>query len=337
MDAQSRAVVASWPQAADPARRAALRQVERAIPQLDASFERLTRLLASLTHAPMAAFTLIDAEHQRIKAAHGLPAGDYPAIEGQFCRLCLARDDLFVVPDATRDPQFADNPLVTGPCKLRYYAGLPVREPGGAAVGTLCIIDQRPRRLNEADLAVLHDLRASIEELILLRTMSAFDALTGVHARGHFDRVLPGEWQRLRRAGEPLAALMIDVDHFKAYNDRHGHAEGDRCLRTVAGIIAEALNRGGDMVTRYGGEEFVVLLPNTGVEGAAAVAERIRSAVEQAALPHADDGRVVTVSLGSAVAEPGRNDGDSTVALLLRADQALYAAKHAGRNRHVAG
>lgn len=150
------------------------------------------------------------------------------------------------------------------------------------------------------------------------------------------DDQLDAEWRRGIRSRQPLTVILMDVDHFKLFNDNYGHATGDRCLCAVAQALDSGLQRGADLVARYGGEEFVAVLPNTDVEGATLVAENLRAAVEALCVPHAHSSAasVVTISLGGATVVPpweGLVAGDLTQA----ADQGLYAAKESGRNRTV--
>ena len=170
----------------------------------------------------------------------------------------------------------------------------------------------------------------------LLQTLLLTDALTGIANRRHFDQVLRDEWRRCARAGTPLSLLMIDVDCFKAYNDRLGHLQGDDCLRRIAALLIPAGRRPGDLMARYGGEEFVCLLPNTDTEGAVLVAERLHFNVQHAHIAHPASpvGPRVTVSIGVATARP---PAQSVEILLELADRALYVAKEEGRNRIVAG
>lgn len=166
-----------------------------------------------------------------------------------------------------------------------------------------------------------------------LRRLSTLDALTGISNRRGFDQKFEEEWARARRHGWPLSAAMIDIDHFKPFNDGYGHQQGDDCLRQVADALRQGTARSGDHVARYGGEEFLVLLPNTGPEGAVAVAERLRRAIEALAIPHefAGDTRHVTVSAGVGTALPGQDRIPGE--LIARADAALYEAKRSGRNQ----
>lgn len=161
------------------------------------------------------------------------------------------------------------------------------------------------------------------------------DGLTGLANRRAFDEALALEWDRARRTGRPLALLMVDVDHFKAYNDHFGHPAGDTCLTRLATALSAVVRRPGDQAARYGGEEFTVLLPDTDETGAEATARRLMAEVDALALPHprSSAGRTVTVSVGVAVTRPaGAADRQG---LVVRADAALYAAKHAGRHRYV--
>ncbi|MEY2689426.1 MAG: hypothetical protein RL375_3625 [Pseudomonadota bacterium] len=174
-------------------------------------------------------------------------------------------------------------------------------------------------------------LRVSNQQLAEL---SQTDGLTGLANRRHFDRRLQEEWQRSARHGVPLALLMIDVDHFKRYNDRHGHLCGDDCLRTVAQALLGCARRASDLVARYGGEEFAVLMPHASVEEAQAQAQRCIDTLAAAALTHGDSpvAPVVTLSIGVAHVEPGFDAAACPTSLLQQADLALYRAKHAGRD-----
>ena len=184
----------------------------------------------------------------------------------------------------------------------------------------------------------------------LLRSLSSQDPLTGIANRRALDERLTMEWRRALRNDQPLSLLMIDIDHFKAYNDHFGHARGDECLLKVAQNISTTLTRGGDFVARYGGEEFAALLASTKQEEATGLAEKIRAHLRDLAIPHAPaSGQpYVSLSIGVATSPPfsqaqlkmgslpnlGKDFGLQLAQdLFARADHALYAAKAAGRNR----
>ncbi|PKN54451.1 MAG: deoxyribodipyrimidine photolyase [Betaproteobacteria bacterium HGW-Betaproteobacteria-17] len=180
------------------------------------------------------------------------------------------------------------------------------------------LIEVRTRALEEA--------RAQLEAL------SYTDALTGVANRRSFDRTLAQEWSRGQRAGTPLAVIILDVDKFKHFNDHYGHLAGDEALRALASALSGAVRRAGEVVARFGGEEFVLLLPDTNVRDAVTVAERAQQAIRARALPHAGvEPGIVSVSLGVASVVPVRELPPES--LLRLADAALYRAKALGRDR----
>lgn len=165
-----------------------------------------------------------------------------------------------------------------------------------------------------------------------LQRLSQQDGLTGLYNRRYFDSQLNSEWRRLRRQGTSLTLLMLDIDYFKSYNDRLGHLAGDDALRQVSEVLPNSLQREGDSAYRYGGEEFAIILADTGLEGGMHVASRVQQRLEALNLAHPASplGRL-TLSIGLAVAEPG--SGESPDQLAAHCDQALYRAKHEGRNR----
>ncbi|MCY1391963.1 diguanylate cyclase (GGDEF) domain protein [compost metagenome] len=194
----------------------------------------------------------------------------------------------------------------------------------GVATGILCIgilwlsvllgRELRLRRIAEQELA----------------TLAATDSLTGLANRRCLDHTLQQEWARAQRDARPLSVLMVDVDHFKAFNERHGHQGGDEALRNVAQVINQCIRRPGDLAARYGGEEFLVILPETDLCGALNIAEKIRASIE-AQPPFADDQYPITASVG--VSSHRAHPGSMLEALLCAADTALYQAKRNGRNQ----
>lgn len=167
----------------------------------------------------------------------------------------------------------------------------------------------------------------------LLENMALNDALTEIPNRRHFDSCLQIEWRRAIRAEEPIALLVIDIDHFKFYNDTYGHDEGDQCLKTVASVMHQQVERAGDLLARYGGEEFVCLMPHTALAGAITLGERLLSGVADMKIAHAKSPvrEYVTLSIGAASVIPTQES--SIEAFFKAADEALYKAKESGRNR----
>ena len=167
-----------------------------------------------------------------------------------------------------------------------------------------------------------------------LQALASSDGLTGLANRRSFDQALALEWARAQRTRSPLSLLLVDVDHFKLYNDLHGHQKGDDCLRALASAMSANL-RPADVAARYGGEEFAILMPDSAHDVALVAAERLRAALHRMRLAHgaANAGAHVTLSIGVATEVPV--DEMSSELLVGRADQALYAAKHLGRDRVV--
>ncbi|MGM0563101.1 MAG: GGDEF domain-containing protein [Pseudomonadota bacterium] len=173
-----------------------------------------------------------------------------------------------------------------------------------------------------------------LQELNLnLKRSSATDGLTQVPNRRHFDEYMDTEWRRIAREKGHFSVLMVDVDHFKHFNDTQGHQAGDEVLVQVARALSESLRRPADMVARYGGEEFIVLLPNTDYEGAQLVAEMLRKSIASLGIPHPglEDSDSITVSIG--MAHTVASTDKSRQSVIAAADKALYSAKRSGRNR----
>jgi two-component system chemotaxis family response regulator WspR len=188
--------------------------------------------------------------------------------------------------------------------------------------------DEAFRRLRELQ----KQLEVSNREL---QRISCQDGLTGIYNRRHFDTYLEHEWSRALRENAEISLILCDIDYFKPYNDHYGHQAGDECLRRVAQVFHDVLQRPGDLAARYGGEEFVVVLPKTDGEGAAVIADALRSRVDRLMLRHEHSKTTdhVTISLGLATVRP--NPRIHLTDLIELADKALYQAKQSGRNRYV--
>jgi diguanylate cyclase (GGDEF)-like protein len=301
-------------------------------------FDDLVCLASAICGTPISTVTLIDKDRQWFKAAIGLTDRETHR-NVSFCSHAIEQTGLFLVEDATADHRFSGNALVTGTPHFRFYAGIPIHAPCGAAIGTLCVIDTVPRQLTTDQKEALRilseqvqariDLRlkqkALIQKQAELELIAATDFLTGVSTRRVFSSRAEAEFAHWKRHRSPFSILLMDIDNFKQRNDRHGHAAGDEALILI-GQVLKACLRVSDLAARMGGEEFGVLLPHTDLHGAVDFAARFRRAlqnVEHGPLP-------LTASLGVASAT---SDCASWEQLLSHADEAMYIAKRSGKDR----
>ncbi|WP_227999863.1 sensor domain-containing diguanylate cyclase [Mycolicibacterium sp. P1-5] len=326
------------------------------------AYNDFAKLASAICGTPIALITLLDEQRQWFKANIGLGVSETPRSQAFCAHAIMDPDHVMTVEDAAADERFATNPLVTGDPGIRFYAGAPLVAPTGEALGTICVIDREPRTLTDTqrealeilsrEIIVQLELRRSIatlEQAVLdqekyvelmqeyqrdiekvrvhLESQSVTDVLTGVQNRRSFDLKLDEECMRAGNRGTVLSLIMIDVDHFKAFNDEFGHPTGDEVLRAVAHLLQSEL-RVSDSLFRYGGEEFAVVLPETTCKGAFVLGERFRRAVQRAPWPN----RAVSISIGVAATDA---DTTSPKDLLHAADRALYQAKQSGRNRVV--
>ncbi len=426
------------------------------------SYDRITRLASTMFNAPVAVLSLIDRDRQWFKAKTGTPMTELDR-STTFCNHAIFQNDVFVIENAIKDPDWADNIFVTGRPHVRFYAGAPLRAEGGHNLGTLAILDTKPRSFDEAQKKMLADLAAMVMESMELRLQiqradaaerrfhdameclpSGFvlydkderlvycnnrfreiyaesaeyivpgarfedvirkgiengqypdaigneeawisdrleklrhpgdaieqrlpgdtwikvqdrhtsegglvgfrfditelkrqerelarlawtDSLTTALNRHRFVELAQNEIDRTKRHGKQVSMVVLDADHFKSINDRNGHAAGDEVLRGLVERWKHAL-RSHDLIGRVGGEEFCILLPEIGMEGAVKAAEKLRACISDLPFPFAGQLLKVTVSIGIASLSP---DDDLTT-LMRRADIALYEAKKAGRNR----
>ncbi|MEM8512151.1 two-component system cell cycle response regulator [Massilia sp. MP_M2] len=241
-----------------------------------------------------------------------------------------------IEPPAARDyAAFFANPSdETAAARCRGTREVLLRQPDG----TLRAIDLglSPMAGDETLFVILlHDITHHKQSETALQHAALVDPLTRIANRRHFDAFLEKEWQRAIRNGQPLSLIVIDVDHFKGYNDSLGHAAGDTCLQAIAEALQSHAMRPTDLAARYGGEEFVVLLADTTAESAACLGETIRAYIERLAMPnpHADGPGVVTASVGVACTVPTLFDDIRS--LFISADRAMYEAKALGRNQVV--
>lgn len=297
-------------------------------PELD--FDTLTRVAAQAFNTPAAVIGLMDSDRLWFKSQLGVGV---PQLDRQiaFCAHAIMRpDEPLVVEDLRQDRRFQLNPLVTQPPHLCFYAGAPLIDRNGYALGTIAVVDTRPRAFDQAQRSLLRDLSSLVISAMeirlrasLLSRLAMTDHLTGLANRAQFERTLNSEMAYSRRTGEPFTVLYMDLDDFKDVNDGHGHAAGDEVLCEVARRMATQV-RAEDLLVRLGGDEFGVFMRPSPDVSAESLAKRIVEAVS-APITLATGG---TVSIGISAGIATYTDAiDSMASLLAEADRALYASK----------
>jgi len=311
-----------------PANEAVRVQVLQDLKLLDSApeerFDRLTRLAKRLFNVPIALVTLVDKDRQWFKSCVGLGVTETPR-DVSFCAHAILQDELLLVPDAREDERFHDNPLVIGDPNIRFYAGYPLTVPNGNKMGTLCLIDTRPRDLDEEERALLRDLAGMAEQELMAVQMASMDELTLLSNRRGFKMLAQHALDACARLEKPATLLFFDLNDFKQINDLYGHAEGDSALKTFADVLRIAF-RESDVVGRLGGDEFVALLTGSSHVETTAIMARLKEILEERnATLHR--GYAIRFSVGQIEYNPQRHD--SVDKLLADADEAMYAHKQA--------
>lgn len=293
----------------------------------DERFERLTRIARRLFGVHAALVSLVDTDRQWFKSAQGIELQELPR-DISFCGHAILSDELLMVEDTLLDPRFADNPMVSGPPHVRFYAGQALHAPSGHRIGTLCLIDERPRRLDAEERGLLKDLAIMVEDRLTMVELALLDELTGLCNRRGFELMMSQSLALCRRSQGGAALLYFDLDGFKQINDSLGHAVGDRVLVDFADLLRQNF-RAADVLGRRGGDEFAVLmLVKHGGERDQALS-RLAAAVARYNAEQAQGWQLV-YSVG--VVDVPTETGDDAAALLALADQRMYADK-AGRRK----
>jgi diguanylate cyclase (GGDEF)-like protein len=320
------------------------------------AFDRITRMAARLLNAPTALVSLVDQDVQWFKSRCGFEATETPR-DISFCGHAILDHEPLVVGDATQDPRFRDNPLVTGEPHVRFYVGVQLYSVDRMPIGTLCVLDQVPRQLSPDDLDILRDLARMVEQLIHHRQLATaaqalhahvlhdaanpelsaaagqvefllnHDVLTGISNRQALVRTIGKGLPEWRANGTPTLVASINLDKFKRLNEALGHHAGDQALVSVTWSL-QTLLRPGDQLARVGNDEFVVLLPGLGDDSVAR--DRLRQlmqAVHREFKAPAGGAIPLTCSIGYAIFP---HDGDNADALLGNASLAMRRAKLLG-------
>jgi diguanylate cyclase (GGDEF)-like protein len=309
-------------------------------------FERITRIATKLVNVPVAAITLFHRDEEWFKSVQGWDVRKLPVAASLGALAALARD-LVLIPDTTADERTRDHVLILSEPGFRFFAGMPLFERHGGIIGTLSLMDTRPRNVAEIDLESIQDLCAIAQSEILSDQMNSaqaaltaklgaarrealIDPLTRVWNRRGGNMALKTAFAEADAANLSITISLIDIDKFKTINDTYGHDVGDVVLRKIAETLVTNM-RENDIVCRLGGDEFLLILYEADGKTAGKAVERIRHSLADSPLRTRHGDIALTVSCGYVVREP---ESDKTYEeLILLADQALMASKSAGRNR----
>ncbi|XTZ36594.1 sensor domain-containing diguanylate cyclase [Salmonella enterica] len=291
-------------------------------------FDRLTRLAKRMFNVPAALVTLVDENNLHFKSRDGLAYENLPR-DISFCAHAILSDEPFIVRDAARDERFVDNPLVTGAPQIRFYAGYPLRLPDGAMAGSFCLLDKQPREFNEAELDCLRDFALIVEDEFAVMSAATTDELTELFNRRGFDSLAKFAIVGARRRAEPLTLGWIDLDGFKAINDRWGHEQGDDALKAMASVL-KASFREADLCVRYGGDEFAVVFSATDEQGAWIAMMHLAEQVEAWNLV---SGKPWQLAFSWGISEFDHNGKDDLRSWIKAADEKMYAMKVKKRGR----
>jgi diguanylate cyclase (GGDEF)-like protein len=317
---------------------------------LEERFERITRLARRALNVPIAAITVVQGDRQWFKSVSGWQVTELP-ISQSLCGEVIREGKQMIVSDTLEDLYLMSNPLVRNAPKFRFYAGFPIRDSEKKAIGTFCVLDIKPRKPDPAFATTLADLgvmalrelftvelsnaqSALVAKLGEARRQAMFDPLTRLWNRRGATDLLNSALKEAVKHNHTLGICLADIDNFKQVNDRFGHQVGDQVLRRVASSIVASV-RPQDIVCRYGGEEFLVIVHDVDEKGCVAIGERICDGMRSMTVNTRGGAVPATISVG--VAMRNRGDPISSERLIALADEALYRSKRDGRDRVSVG
>lgn len=299
-----------------------LRSLEILDSHAEERFDRLTRMAKQAFGVPIALVSLIDENRQWFKSRIGLSVRE-TARDISFCGHAILGSEVFVIPDATKDARFTDNPLVLNEPHIRFYAGCPLKVMDGHKIGTLCIIDRKPRDFSQGDSELLKDLAVMVEKELMALQLATLDEMTHLPNRRGFIAIATKSLALCARNNIPATLAFFDLNNFKSINDKYGHAEGDKALIAFAEQLQSDF-RESDAVARLGGDEFVMLLTGTSKEHAEAKLATFRASL-QTKNAAARRGYDISFSCGLVDFEPKTHR--SIEGLLRQADSLMYEHK----------
>ncbi|HFQ5142084.1 TPA: diguanylate cyclase [Vibrio vulnificus] len=285
-------------------------------------FDRVTRIARRLFDVPIALVSLVDEDRQWFKSCFGLNASETPR-DISFCGHAILGADTLIVEDASQDARFADNPLVTGEPHIRFYAGVPLMFEHSSCLGTLCIIDIKPRTLNEDERLDLIDLAKMAERELAATHSASIDDLTQISNRRGFMTLAKKSMAYCEVGDYPYSIAYLDLNGFKPINDRFGHQEGDLALKAFADTMKKSF-RESDVFARLGGDEFVVFMSGASRSVAQIAIQRFTEALQRYN-QSANRGYDLSFCAGIVSVEPNANI--SLDELLSQADKAMYQQK----------
>ena len=286
-------------------------------------FDRLTRLAKRMFDVPIALVSLVDENRQWFKSCIGLNVSETPR-DISFCGHAILGNEIFIIPDATEDERFSDNPLVLNEPYIRFYAGCPLRYLDGSMLGTLCIIDTQPRVLNREDLDALKDLAELAEHELMAVQLATLDELTKISNRRGFIKLAQHSLDICSRHNISASLVFFDLNKFKSINDTFGHSEGDKALIAFSDQMKNTF-RDSDVIGRLGGDEFAVLLTDTSLEPAEKTVSRLRVSIE---LYNKESNLGYEISFSEGIVAIDHEKNISLESLLNQADSLMYEKKH---------
>jgi diguanylate cyclase (GGDEF)-like protein len=285
-------------------------------------FDRFTRFAQRLFDVPIAFVSVIGEDDQWYKSIQGADIERSPR-ELSICSHTMLVDDILIVEDAVDDPRFRDNPIVAGPPYIRFYAGVRLNGHDDLCIGTLCLVDTKPRSLIREDVEILMDLARMVELEFLAQSMTTTDHLTGLSNRRGFRAIAEHATALCRRMAKPATLMYFDLDDFRQINDDFGHAEGDKVLREIGQLMLQEF-RNSDVVARLGADEFCVLLTGTNADSIHKPLGNLTGAIHEENLNLPYD---IAYSVGTVSFDPDRHQGIDD--MLVEADAAMSREKQA--------
>ncbi|OIN24256.1 sensor domain-containing diguanylate cyclase [Vibrio barjaei] len=287
-------------------------------------FDRVTRLAKRMFSVDISMVSIVERDRQWFKSCVGLDATE-TARDISFCGHAILGDEPFIISDALSDERFSDNPLVISKPNIRFYAGVPIKLADNVKVGTLCIIDSKPRHFSDQEVQDLIDLAKLAEDELIASLDSTIDELTQISNRRGFNILADKVINRCRFAMEPYTMASFDLNHFKLINDTYGHGQGDAALVIFARLLVENF-RDSDVIARIGGDEFVVLMSGTTGLDAKFPLTRFKDQITM--FNNSSDSEFeLSYSVGVVCFSPLEKLSHSD--LLAKADLAMYASKQA--------